>query len=89
MAYNLGARLENHYLAGSTAIILISSRGVLWNLPWQSTLKVRDTLADMIVVAIDQLYSHDACLRKIRERRWIRTLGTSHAFGMYLRVDSL
>ena len=47
------------------------------------------TLVDMTVVAIDQLYSHDSCLRKIRESRWIRTLGTSHPFGMNLRVDSL
>ena len=47
------------------------------------------TLADLTVVAIDQLHSHDACLRKIRESRWIRTLGTSYPFGMNLRVDSL
>ena len=47
------------------------------------------TLADLTVVAIDQLHSHDACLRKIRESRWIRTLGTSHPFGMNLREDSL
>ena len=47
------------------------------------------TLADLTVVVIDQLYSHDACLCKIQESRWIRTLGTSHPFGMNLRVDSL
>ena len=47
------------------------------------------TLADMTVMAIDQLYSHDSCLRKIGESKWIRTLGTSRPFGMNLRVDSL
>ena len=45
--------------------------------------------ADMVVAVIDQLYSRDPCLRKIRESRWIRTLGTSHPSGMNLRVDSL
>ena len=47
------------------------------------------TLADLTVVVIDQLYSHNACLRKIPVSRWIRTQGTSHPFGMNLRVDSL
>ena len=47
------------------------------------------TLANLTVMAIDQLHSHDSCLSKIRESRWIRTLGTSHPFGMNLRVDSL
>ena len=47
------------------------------------------TLVDLTVVAIDQLYSHDPCLCKIRESRWIRTLGTANPFGMNLRVDSL
>ena len=47
------------------------------------------TLADMTVVAIDQLYSHDSCLCKIWESRWIRTLRTSQPFRMNLRVDSL
>ena len=47
------------------------------------------TLADLTVVTIDQLYSHDTCLCKIRESRWIRTLLTSHDFEMNLRVDSL
>ena len=36
------------------------------------------TIVDMTVVVIDQLYSHDPCLCKIRESRWIKTLGTSH-----------
>ena len=49
----------------------------------------KDTLADMTVEVIDQLHSHDHCLSKIWERRWIRTLKTSHPFGMNLRVDSL
>ena len=47
------------------------------------------TLADMTVMAIDQLYSHNPCLQKIRESRWIRILETSHPLGMNLRVDSL
>ena len=47
------------------------------------------TLADMTVMAIDQLYRHDCYLHKILENRWIRTLGTSRPFGMNLRVDSL
>ena len=38
----------------------------------------RHTQVDMVVWVIDQLYSHDPCLRKIRESRWFRTLGTSY-----------
>ena len=45
------------------------------------------TLADVIVMAIDKIHSHDSCFRKIRESRWIRTLGTSYPLGMNLRVD--
>ena len=41
------------------------------------------------VVAIDQIYTHDPCLRKIWESSWIRILGTSYPSGMNLRVDSL
>ena len=47
------------------------------------------SLADMAVMVIDQMRSRDPCLRKIRESRWIRTLGTSYPSGMNLRVDSL
>ena len=47
------------------------------------------TLADMTVMAIDKIYSHDSCLCKIQESRWIRTLGTSYPSGMNLRMDSL
>ena len=47
------------------------------------------TLADLTVVAIDQLHSHDTGLCKIWESRWIRTLGNSQPFGMNLRGDSL
>ena len=47
------------------------------------------TPADMTVVAIDQIYSHNSCLRKIQESRCIRILGTSHPFRMNLMVDSL
>ena len=46
-------------------------------------------LSDLTVVVTDQIYSHDACLLKIRESRWIRTLGTSYPSGMNLRVDFL
>ena len=45
--------------------------------------------ADMAVMAIEFTQSHDACLRKIRESRWIRTLGTSSPLGLNLRVDGL
>ena len=46
--------------------------------------------ADKTVMVIDQVHSHDSCLRnKIRESRWIRNLGTSSLLGMNLRVDSL
>ena len=47
------------------------------------------TLADVTVVAINKIHSHDSCLLKIGESRWIRTLGTSYPSGMNLRVDSL
>ena len=49
------------------------------------------TLADLIVVAIDQLLYLATMLvsAKYIESRWIRTLGTSHRFGMNLRVDFL
>ena len=46
------------------------------------------TLVDMTIIAIDKVYSHDSCLRNIRESRWIRTLGTSYPSGMNLSVDS-
>ena len=45
--------------------------------------------ADMALMVIDQVHSHDPCLRKIQESRWIHTLGTSYPLGMNLRVDSL
>ena len=44
---------------------------------------------DMAVMAIELARSRDACLRKIRESRWIRTLGTSFPLGMNLRIDGL
>ena len=47
------------------------------------------TESDMAVMAIELVRSRDACLRKIRESRWIRTLGTSSPSGMNLRVDGL
>ena len=45
--------------------------------------------SDMTVMVIELARSRDACLRKIRESRWMRTLGTSSPLGMNLRVDSL
>ena len=45
--------------------------------------------SDMAVVVTELALSHDVCLRKIREGRWIRTLGTLSPAGMNLRVDSL
>ena len=39
-------------------------------------------LADMTVMAIDKIYSHHSCLCKVRESRWIRTLGTSWTSGL-------
>ena len=45
--------------------------------------------SDMAVMVIELARSCDACLRKIRESRWIRTLGTSSHSGINLRVDGL
>ena len=45
--------------------------------------------AGMVVMVIDLVYSHDSSMLKIRERRWLRTLGTSFHLGMNLGVDSL
>ena len=42
----------------------------------------------MTVMVNDQVRSHDPCLRKIWESRWIRTLETLSPSGMNLRVDS-
>ena len=47
------------------------------------------TESDMSVMVIELARSRDACLRKIRESRWMRTLGTSSPLGMNRRVDSL
>ena len=47
------------------------------------------SLANMTVEVIDQIHIRDPYPRKIWESRWIRTLGTSFALGMNLRVDSL
>ena len=44
--------------------------------------------ADMIFMVIDQVYTHDPCLRKTWESRWIRTLRTSSLLGMNLWVNS-
>ena len=46
-------------------------------------------VSDMAVMATDFVCSHDECLRKIRESRWFRTLGTLSPLGMNLRVNGL
>ena len=45
--------------------------------------------SDMTIMVIELVFSRNPCLRKIREGRWIRTLGTSSPSGMNLRVDNL
>ena len=45
--------------------------------------------SDTTVMVIEHTQSCDACLRKIRESRWMRTLGTSSPLGMNLKVNSL
>ena len=45
--------------------------------------------SDMVVTATELARSRDTSLRKIRESRWIRTLGTSIPPEMNLRDDSL
>ena len=44
---------------------------------------------DMAVMALELAQSRDVCARKIRESRWVRTLGTSVPLGVNLRVDGL
>ena len=48
----------------------------------------RHTFTDVTVVAIDKIHSHNSCLCKIRESRWIRIMRISYPSGMNLRVDS-
>ena len=50
---------------------------------------VAHSQVDMRTMVIDQLWNHDPCVRKIRQRRWIRNLGTTHPLEVNLRVDSL
>ena len=84
------ARLDSRYTAGSTTIILMIAHRRTEETPVAEHFNGDGhALSDMTVVAIDQVYSHYPCLRKIRESRWIRTLGTSYPSGMNLRVDSL
>ena len=45
--------------------------------------------ADLSVRVIDRLWTEDVILRKNRESRWIRALGTSWPSGMNLRTDAL
>ena len=44
---------------------------------------------DMAVIVIDYISSQDSCLRKIRESRRIRSLGTLFPLGTNLKVNSL
>ena len=45
--------------------------------------------ADLSVCVIDRLWTEDMILRNNRERRWIRTLGTSWPRGTNLPSDAL
>ena len=47
------------------------------------------SVGDMAVMVIDNLYSLDPTLRKMRESRWIRNLRTEFPQGLNPRVDSL
>ena len=47
------------------------------------------SVLDMTVMVIELSTSHDPCLRKVKEGRWIRTLETLLTSGMIFRVDSL
>ena len=47
------------------------------------------TLADISVMVIQRSHSQDLCLCRVRESRWISTLGTSFPLGMNLWDDSL
>ena len=79
------------YNAGSTTIALTSriDRRTVESPVVEHFNSDEDTLADMTVVAINQIHSHNPCLHKIGESRWIRTLGTSYPSGMNLRANSL
>ena len=47
------------------------------------------SLEDKSVTVIKHARSQDPCMHRIRESRWIRTLGTLLLLGMNLRDDSL
>ena len=47
------------------------------------------SVVDMTVMVIELSPSHDPCLRKVKEGKWIRTLEPSSPSGVNLRVDSL
>ena len=47
------------------------------------------TMADLTVAVIDQLYSHNACLRKSTGKQVDQNPEDFTSFGMNLRVDSL
>ena len=50
---------------------------------------VAHSVGDMVVMVIDQSYSLDPTLRKLKESKWIRDLRTTFLQGMNLRVNSL
>ena len=49
-------RLDNRYIAKSITIVLTTNAGRLKNFLRRSNLMAMDTLADMIVVVVDQLH---------------------------------
>ena len=78
-------RLGHCYIAQSTAIVfVIMQRRTEEPYVAEHFHAKGHTLVNMPVVAINQPYSRDSCLHKIRESKWLRTLRTSHPFGMNL-----
>ena len=78
MANNMWARLDNHYIEGSTAIDTTSCHHRTDESPVAEHFNGNAHFqGDMVVVVIDHLWSNDSCLRIIWESRWIRTLATS------------
>ena len=45
--------------------------------------------SEITVMFSEFAQSHDTCLDKLRESRWMRTLGTSSPLGMNFTVNSL
>ena len=84
------ARLDKRYISGSMGIATTSRMEKTEKSPVAEHFSGEGhTLADVTSVAINEIYSHDSCLRKIHESRRIRTLGSSHSSGINLMVNSL